>query len=833
MHFSLGLKLLWRDWRSGELTLLLFSLIMAVATVTTIALFVDRLQQALMQESATFLAADRVIRTAEPIAAHILLKSDQLGLQRAETISFLSMVFSAERAQFASIKAVNENYPLRGKLIVAAAAFERGDIVEQGPKTGEVWVESRLLPSLDIQVGDLLDIGATSLLVTKALIKEPDPGAGFDSAGPRVMMNLSDVPATSVVQPGSLINYRYLFAGDNSALLEFSAWVKPLLSQGSRVISVKDGVQGIGAALARAERFLLLGGLLGVVLAGVAIALSAKRYARRHFDHVAIFKTLGATPNAVDGLFLVIFSLLGLLATVAGSGLGYCAQLAVVSILGPYIPIELPAPGVQPFLLGLITGFVCLLSFALPPITRLRAIEPVRVIRRDVDEPELKDWLGYAMGVCGTLGLMWWYSQDLELALTLFSGAAVAVIFLYLIASLLLRTSRLVGMQAGSAWRLALAGMHRRGQENTVQILVFGLAIMLVLILAIVRTDLIDSWQSQIPDNAPNHFAINISPADVAPIRELLTENQIQSEPIYPMIRGRIIKVNQQSAKTRDANASTDTRRGSGPRSGATRNLTYATLLPDANEIVAGQWWPASYRGPALVSLEQEFALSNGLKIGDELVFNIQGREVSALVSNIRLLNWDNMRPNFYIIFSPDALAEFSSTFMTSFYLAADNKLFLNDILRTYPTMTVIAVDAIIEQIQNIIQQVSMAIELVLGLILVTGAFVLLASIQASMDERLQEHAILRTLGAARNLVMGSLIIEFCLLGLFAGLLATIGAEITVFALEVKIFKLAYTPNLLLWLLGPMLGLVLVGIIGTVATYKVVRVPPMIVLREI
>lgn len=836
MNASLALKLLWRDWRSGELTLLLASLIIAVSTVTTITLFVDRLNQALLQESATFLAADRVISSSDEIPPEFIAEAQRRDLQTAETIQFVSMVFAADRAQFSSVKAVSDAYPLRGRLIASDEPFVNGYLVEQGPPEGEVWLESRLAPSLGVSIGDVVDIGMASFTVGRILIKEPDRGGGFTDTGPRVMMNINDVPATEVVQPASRVTYRALFAGDPSALDGFSAWAESRIGDNARLFGVKEGAEGIGNALDRAERFLLLGGLLGVVLAGVAIALSAQRYSLRHYDHVAVLKTLGATPNAIDGMFTVIFVTLGFVATLIGSALGWLVQIGIVGILDPYIPIELPSPGLRPIWLGLVTGFVCLLAYALPPLLRLRATEPIRVIRRDLADPSTTDRLTYGAAVAGTIGLMWWYSEDLYLTALIFSGAAAATVALWGVAWLLLRSGRVLGMQAGSAWRLALAGMQRRGQENTLQILVFGLAIMLLLILFLVRTALIDEWSAQIPEDAPNHFAINISPEDVEPIRTLFDENDIAAQPLFTMIRGRISTINGESARERgrsqrDRDLIDDD--DDAPSASSGRNLTQAAILPDDNRIIAGDWWPEDYAGPPLVSLENEFARRNQLSVGDELVFTIQGREIITEVSNIRTVAWDNMQPNFYIIFSPGALDDFPSTYMTSFNLSSDDKLFLNDLLRQYPTMTVLEVDALIEQIKTIIAQVTLAIELVLVLILVSGGLVLLASIQASMDERFKQHAILRTLGASQNLVMGSLVIEFCALGLFAGLLATFGSEITVFALETEIFELDYTVNPQLWLMGPIVGMILIGIIGTVATFKVVKTPPIRVLRGI
>ncbi len=827
---KLAFRLLWRDWRAGELTLLLSSLVIAIGTVTTITLFVDRLQQALVQESASFLAADRVVSGPEPLDGALVRQARDIGLETTQTLEFFSMVFASERAQFASVKAVAPGYPLRGELIASNEPFVNGFPVMDGPERGTVWLESRLMPALDINVGDVLDVGVASLTVSRVLIKEPDRGGGFMGAGPRVLMNLADVPGTEVVQPGSRLTYRHLFAGEPEVVEEFANWVKPKLGEEYRLMGVRQGTQGIGRALERGERFLLLGGLLGVILAGIAIALSAYRYSNRHFDHVAILKTLGATPRRIDMLFATVFIILGGLAVVAGSAVGWMAQLGIVKILEPFIPITLPAPGFRPLVIGGVTGFVCLIAFALPPILKLRATAPSRVIRREIDGELVADSLTYLFAIGGTFGLMWWYSGDWKLTLLIFGGCLVALGGLGSVAYLLLRSGRVLGMQAGSVWRLALAGMQRRGQQNTMQILVFGLAIMLLLILILVRTALIEEWQAQIPENAPNHFVINVSPDDVEPIREMFAAENILAQPLYPMIRGRISLVNGEEARGRDRQRRRD---APGPRSSSSRNLTWADSLPRDNVLTDGEWWDADYRGPALVSLEKDLAEANNLSVGDRLTFTIQGGELEAEVANIRTVHWDNMQPNFYIIFSPRALENFPSTFMTSFHLEQGRKLFLNQFLNRFPTLTVIEVDMIIRQIQTIIEQVTLAIELVLGLILISGGMVLLASIQASMDERFQQHAVLRTLGASRKLVLGSLSVEFCALGFFAGVLATFGSELTVFGLETQIFEIDYTAHPWLWVVGPAIGILLIGSVGTFATRRVVNSPPTTVLREL
>ena len=835
MIFRLALKLLWRDWRAGELTLLLVSLVIAVGTVTTMTLFVDRLQNALLLESASFLAADKVISASTPIDQAIVQHAEASGLAHSQTLNFLSMVFSADRAQFTSVKAVNEPYPLRGLLIAGNAPFMPGTPVPSGPPPGELWMESRLFPILNVAPGDLVDLGIASMPVTRVLIKEPDRVGGFDSAGPRLLMNLADVTRTGVVQPGSRLRYRYQFAGTPAQIETFEAWVQPRLAPGARIFGVKEGAASIGRTLERGERFLLLGSLLGVLLAGVAIALAARRYSLRHYGHVTILKTLGAKPLQIDGIFLIIFGVLGVTATLVGAGMGYLMQLGVAEILSPLIPVALPAPSWRPLLPALGTSLVCLLSFALPPLLKLRKTSPVRLIRQDLDDGKpgstrltslvSPDKLTSLFALLGILGMMWWYSQDLALTLMILSGAMAALVVLFGVASLLLGGGRVLGMRAGSVWRLALAGMQRRKQENTIQILVFGIAIMLLLVLYLVRTALIAEWQAQIPEDAPNHFAINIAPEEVLPVQSLFAANEVASQPFYPMIRGRILSINGAPTEAWDPDQDA-------PASSAGRNLTWAGRLPDDNKIVAGSWWDEYDVARPLVSIEADLAQRNGIHLGDSLTFGIQGRELVAQVASIRTVFWDNMQPNFYIIFSPGALDDFPAMFMTSFFLDKHQKLFLNQLLSQHPTMTVIEVDALLEQMQRVLSQVTLAIELVLVLTIASGALVLLTSIQASMDKRLRQQALLRALGASRRLVLGSLLVEFGALGLFAGILAALGAEITLYILETQAFDLSYQINPLFWALGPLVGIVLIGVIGILATRRLVTTPPAMILND-
>jgi putative ABC transport system permease protein len=828
---SLGfiLRLAWRDWRGGELGLLVIALMVAVGTVTAVSLFVDRLHQALLKESATFLAADRYIGSSAEIPDAFRVAARELGLETADTLSFPSMVFTeGEKNSLVSVKAVGPGYPLRGVLKVTDVPFTKPTVTTELPEPGEVWLDGRLFPSLAVELGDQVEVGYAKLTISKVLTSEPDRGGSMYDLGPRLLMRIEDVPATQVVQPGSRLSYRLLLRGEDGPLDSLKDQLELDEDPNFWWRGIKESSPTIGSALTRAESFLLLGGLLGVLLAGVAVALSAHRYARRHYDHVGVLKTLGATPNQIlysyVGLLVAVGSIAVSLGLLVGSGL----HMGIVLLLQSLIPVELPMPSARPFLLGAVTGLICAIAFALPPLLHLKNVSPMRVIRRDVGAAPPSQIASYGAAVAGSLGLLIWYSGSIELTAWTLLGTLGALALFGAMATLLLRGGRVVGMQAGSGLRLALAGLQRRRKENTAQILIFGLAIMLLLILLLLRTALLDEWRNQIPENAPNHFALNIAPHDVEEIGALLDANSREQGGLFPMIRGRITAVNGMEAKEWEAAHRSEME--DGPRLSSGRNLTWAAEMPDDNTLVAGDWWAAD-DSRAVVSLEDDYAYDLGLSIGDVLSFDIGGEPIDVEVVNLRRLNWESMRPNFFIIFSPGALEDFPATWMTSFYLERDNKQFLNELLSRFPTITVIEVDAIIAQVQSIIARVTQAVELVLALVVASGCLVLIASIHASRDARMSEHALIRTLGGTRKLIASSLAAEFAALGLFAGVVAVVGAEATVLILQTQVFELKAAVHPWLWVVGPLIGALLILVVGILGTRQLIAAPPITVLR--
>ena len=825
---ALAFRFLQRDWRSGELSLLAIALVLAVSTVAGIGLFVDRLQGALLAQSSEMLAADRVIASAEPTPDAWRAQAEALGLRTSATLGFTSMVFVRDTSQLVSVKAVDAHYPLRGVLIVADQPFVRGTPTRSGPARGEVWVDSRLVPALGIRLGDTVTVGVAQFTVRRVVISEPDRSGGFFALGPRLLMNVADVPRTQVVQPGSRVSYRLLLAGNESTLAQLQTALAPDLNARFRWQSVKDDSPMVGAALTKAQSFLLLGGLLGVLLSGIAVALAAHRYSARHFDHVAVLKTLGVGPAGIRSLYFRMLAMIGVSAISAGCVLGYGVHEAILVVLDRLVTVALPAPSFSPFLLAAGTGGICLAAFAVPPMLMLQSVSPMRVIRGDTAGDPRSLRLAYGAGALGLLALLLWYSRSLLLTGMILLGGIVIVASVLLVAWLMLRTTRAVGMQAGSAWRLAMAALRRRGLQNAVQIMVFSLAIMLLLVLTLVRTALLDDWRKQLPADAPNHFVMNILPEEVAPVQLMLRAETGVTLPLFPLIRGRLTSVNgvplaDWTAKHRDESAPA-------PPADNDRNLTFSNVLPGGNRIVAGSWWAADEQSD-LVSLDEGMARSAGVKIGDQLRFSIVDRDIDVRVASLRKVDWDSMRPNFFMVFTPHVIKDLPATYLTSFYLAPTRKVFLNKFLVRFPTVSVLEVDALIDQVRSIVERVTAAIELVLGLVLVAGALVLVAAVLSSLDERVREHALLRTLGGSRRLISTALAAEFTTLGACAGLLAAVGAELSVYELETRVFELTSTLHPLLFIVGPLVGVVIIGAVGLIATRRVLTTPPVIVLR--
>ena len=821
---NLMLRMLVRDWRGGELGVLLGALVLAVTMISGISGFAAALQGALRQESHSFLAADMAVRDARPLPQVWLAEARERGLATAETLTFSSMVFNrADEMVLASVKVVSEAYPLRGALRLSETAY--GELREHrgAPAPGTVWLEPRLFALLDVQVGDTVGIGEADLRVTAALRGEPDRAGSFLGIGPRVMLNVADIENTGTVQRGSRVSYRQLYAGDRDSVAAYRLDLEPRLAPGQRLQSVETSQPAVGEALARAERFLLLAGSLAVILASIAAALAARRYAERHQNTVALLKSLGASSGRVRLLYAASLAIIWLIALIAGWVLAWGLQALALRAFADRLSITPSLLEPRPYVIGALTALVCVVLTAWPALSRLTTVGPLRVLRSDLPLHSAREPLDYGLGVLAMALLMYGYSLDLALTLIVLGGLSGVAIVGGGAAFLLLRGGRVLGMQAGSVWRLALASLQRHGPGNALQLVVFGVAVMLLLLLGLLRTSLLEGWQRQLPEGAPNHFVLNLAPDEVGAVATLLENAQVRSEKIYPMLRGRIIGVGGQALPIEARDEDSPQQRES--------NFTWSASIPDGNELVAGQWWQDGELDA--VSVEEGFAADLGMQPGDRLRLRIGSQYLEVTVRSLRRLDWESFKPNFFMVFPPGLLEDYPVTYMTAFHLPAERKSFLNTLLRRHPTATIVEIDAIMAQLRSTLGQVSRAIELVLALVLMAGMLVLVAGVQASADLRLRESALLRALGAARRHILGGVAIEFLALGAMAGLLAVVAAELAFWALQRFVLELDYFPTPALWLPTIAAAALLLGALGLWNCRRIVTVAPARVLREV
>ncbi|MDA0649610.1 MAG: FtsX-like permease family protein [Proteobacteria bacterium] len=824
---SLSWRLLAREWRSGELGILLAALVLAVSVVVGVSSFVDRLQSALLSESARFLAADMVVVSRTPIPEEWIDQAEQMTLQTSLGVGFPSMaVADVDHMALVSVKAVSAGYPLRGELLWSDEAY--GDILRDGaiPEQGEVWLAPRLFALLGLTTGDTLMVGEASLTVTGAVRGEPDATTAVFGFGPRLLMNTLDIPSTGVVQPGSRVGYRLLLSGNRDRVSEYEAWVSPLLGQGQRLDSVEGSQPRIGDTLDRARGFLLLAGSLAVVLAAAAITLASRRFGERHTQYVAILKSLGAQSHDISRLYATSLGLMGAAGTAMGCLLGWILQEAFIRLLGSLLPVTPGAAGVEPVLIGAVTAMVCILFFAWPPLRRLGEASPLRVLRADIGMHEAQRPQDFLFGGLSIIGLMWWYSGSVAVTLAVVSGLAVVMGLGFLAARGLLSGGRRVGGFAGSIWRVALAGLQRRGRANALQMVIFAMAIMLMLLLSVVRSSLIGQWQAQLPADAPNHFLLNLAPEERPVLEQFFTQRGVATETLYPMTRGRIFSVNAETLPEWEEAEGEDA-----PRQ-REANFTWSDELPTGNMLVAGDWWEPEDT-TSWVSLEEDFAAGIGASVGDRLSMRIGADTFDAEVRSIRKVDWQSMRPNFFVVFPRAVLERYPGMYMTSFRLLPTQKPLLNELVRELPTVTVIELDIVIKEMRSVVDQVARALELVLAVILVAGSLVLISGVRSSLDARLKESALMRALGARQRLVLGTLWIEFLVLGGLAGALASVGAEVAAWGLQTRVFDMNWAPTVTIWWLGPTVGAVIVGALGVWSCRRVVRVPPIQLLREV
>ena len=824
---SLAWRLLLRDWRSGELTVLGIALMIAVTSLTAVAFLTDRVGQAVELRAAESLAADLRLGASQPLSESYIQMAEQAGLRTASMITMPSVVFEENRSTLSAIRAVSAAYPLRGQLKVAPKLLATANEISTIPAAGEAWASTRLLARLGADTGSVITVGKASFTVTKVLDFRPDQGWQFVDLAPTLLINIADLEKTALIQPGSRVSYRLLFAGPRDDIVSFKPQLEALLSAGEKLSDIEDTNPQIRSAMDRSGRFLNLASLVSVLLSAVAVAMAARRYAIRHRDRIALLKCLGSQQAFILKLNLLQLVMLTILGAVAGIILGYLSQEVLAWIARDLIAQELPAPGTSPVLLGLVTALFILCGFALPDLIQMGKTPVLRVLRQDVEPPPMRYGISYLAGIVAVLALLQWMVGDIKLVLGIAAGTAGTFVVLGLAGWLLVKaTGRFRGV-AGVAWRYGLANLSRRGRESIIQVVAFGLGLMVLMLLTLVRNDLMDTWRDSLPIDAPNQFLINIQPHEVPQIQKFLTAQNMKLPRFVPLVRARMTAINGQDVDQisfEDPQGERWAKRES--------NLSFGDEMQTGNQLTQGEWWQAGTEEHE-ESVETDFGRDLGIKLGDELGFDIAGEPVSATVTSFRTVEWDTFQPNFFMVFSSATLRDFPASYITALYAGAEDDKKVIELMRQFPSVTVIDLDASLAQVRDVMDKASLAVQAVFLFTLIAGLAVLWAAVQSSLDERSFESAILRTLGASRKRVLSGVAVEFLAIGMLAGLLASSGASLAAWHLAVNVYELQYHFSPALWLAGPILGMIFVGVSGLMATWRVVTHSPVSVLRGV
>ncbi|MCC6916735.1 FtsX-like permease family protein [Nitrosomonas sp.] len=829
----LSLRLLLRDWRAGELHILTLALIIAVSSVATVSFFSDRVQKALVLESNQLLGGDLLVTSDAPLSPGYAEHARKIGLRTTRLIKFPSMISVDDKNLLTSIKAISRGYPLRGELKLVDPPTEGGAvqhtrIAEGIPKPGTAWVDEKVMMALNVTLGDRIEVGATELTVMSVVKSEPDHTVGFVSMNPRLLMNEKDLPATRLIQPGSRINYQLLVAGEDGQVAEFRRWISERLSPGERAEGIQDARPEIRSALDRAGKFLSLAALASVVVAAAAMALAIRRFIQRHLDGCAVMRCLGATESTLLCLYSLYFVMLGSIASLLGCVFAVLAQEFLSYWLQQLLGIVLPLPSVLPFVQGILTGMLLLLGFALPPLLNLRQVPALRVIRRDLDLANLHSLAGYGFGLVMLSILFVWKAGSFNLGVMIMLGFLLAVILFGLFGLLLIRLFLLTRPQGSGPWSYGLANIRRRAIPSLVQATALGLGFMALLTLTLTRGDLMEDWHARLPENAPNRFLVNVQPDQQEKLMKFFDEHAIPRPKIFPMVRGRLLKINDRPVNLDDF---------PDPRAkqliNREFNLSWMDTLQPDNEIVAGRWWQGkTASSDHELSMEAGFAETLGLKMNDHLTFYAGGKEFSATITSLRTVDWDTFHVNFFAVVRPGALDGYPASYITSFYLPPDKLPIMQELIHLFPNFLVIDVASVIERVQSMIEQVTRAIEFVFLFTLLAGFAVMYAAIASTQDERIYEAAIFRTLGARKQQLIRAWAVEFAVLGALAGFFSAAGASILGYLIGKYALHISYSPSPWIGVTGVLVSVIGVTVIGLLGTRATLSLPPLLVLRK-
>ena len=830
--WRLGLRMLRRDLAAGEVGILLAALVLSVCAVASIGFLTDRAGRALDIEANRLLGGDAVLRADAPIGEAPRLLARELGLASTETLSFPSMLGVGDALKLSDLRAMAEGFPLRGGFRLADAADAPAYDAAGIPPRGTLWLSRAGAETLGARVGDLVQVGETRLRLAALVVQEPDAALDYFNVAPKAYFHLDDLPATGLAQFGSRIRYRLVVAGEADAV---DAWVSAQredLARGQRIETIAEARPEVRSALERADRFLGLAALVSVVLAGIAVAMAARRHAERHLDGCAVMRCLGADRAMVLRIHGGELLALGLLGSALGLVLAWLLQWALGDWLALRLGMAIPGAGWMPAVHGLGVGFCVLLAFALPPILALRKTPAMRVLRRDIGAFEPGAALSMAAGLVGLAGLLWWKAGSASLGGVVLGGVAATLLVLALLGHALIHLLRAVRGRLRGPWRYGLANVTRRARSSVIQITALGLGLMAVLLLTLVRTDLIERWQAALPDDAPNRFLVNIQPDQLDAVRARLEAGGVIAPELPAMVRARLVSVNGEPVRGSDY-----TERGDRARRMAERefNLSTASALREGdNEVVGGRFWSADAPAEDIeLSVEERFAETLGWKLGDRVGFDLAGTPLEGRITSLRRVDWESFRPNFFVLVSPAGLRDMTASHIGAIRVPADNPRLTDQLVREFPTLSVVDIDAVLAQVRNTADQVATAVEYVFYFTLAAGLLVLLAAMAASQDERLREGSVMRVLGASSRQLRWAQLSEFVIIGVIAGLTAALAATLVAGAIALEVFDLPWHPDWRLAAWGALAGALAVGATGLLMTRQVVSAPPAQTLRAL
>jgi len=833
----LATKLAWSQtlslWRAGALRVLVFALVLAVAAITAVSFFTQRIESALNQQGSLLIGGDLAVIADHPIPQPLIEPAVTQKIATTRTYEFPSMVLHGESSQLVEIKAIEANFPLRGHLTIGKHAGDIGQSVQTAPQSGEVWIEPRLATLLDVKVGDQLEVGERSLVVAALLLREPSRGGNMFSFAPRLMMNATDLASTKLIQYGSRVKYQLLLASTPEKINDYSVQAKPKLNRGERIDDVRNARPEIKTALDKAQQFLGLSAMVSVVLAMVAMLLSSLPYIKQSLNTFALMRCFGAQQATVLQILTIQTLIIALLSALLGALLGFVAQMGLAQLAGSLFVETLPPTSVAPVLIGIFASIGMMVAVVLPHAWQMRNLSAMNILRLDTLMQPLSAQAKFFPAALMMVLMIFWQAHDVNIALsTIVAMLALSLVVLgfvyaltFLVQRFLMATPKTKLLASVS---LGIQGLKRRLGLSTVQMIGFCMGLMVIMLLTLIRGDLIRNWQASLPEDAPNRFVINIQPDQIDKVSQFFTAQHIKDAAIFPMVRARLVSKNKELIKTvewQDERAKRLAEREF--------NLSWAAEMQSDNKLIAGRWWPSQDYGKPLISLEEGLAKSLNIKLGDELQFDVAGSPLTLTVSSIRKVEWDTMRANFFAVTPPGMLDQFTASHISSFHLPIGAESSLNQLIKQYPNLTVIDIAALMQQVRSIMQRMSQAVEYVFAFSLLVGVAVLYAALVATREERVREATLMRVFGASRQQVSIAYIAEFACIGFISALVASIAANFLAYYISVRVLDIPFQFNLSVMLIGTLVAAVVIPTAAWLGLRSFLNIPPRQLLNSI